>query len=143
MRWTLHFVVIFGVLAFSVVHAGEAGKDLKALQGEWQAVELIGQGKKATEEEVKQFRLVIKGNDLSIGNRKSTFKIDPTKSPKAIDVTPLDGPQKGKVIPGIYALEKGQLRICISNGPNDSDRPKEFKAEPGTGYVVITLERAK
>ena len=45
--------------------------------------------------------------------RKQTFKLDPAKSPKEIDITSLDGQEKGKTAACIYKLEKDRLTICI------------------------------
>src|SRR5262249_34971013 len=111
---------VFCVLGTAVAGAGDAAdKDAKELQGEWQAVSLEAQGQKAPAEEVKKFRIAIKGDEITINpdgeNRKSKFKLDPSKSPKAIDLVPQDGPEKGATVAGIYALEKGQLRLCVPN----------------------------
>ena len=148
-RMVAGFVVSWFVVA--VANADDAAKkDVKKLQGKWQAVELQVQGKKAPPEQVKKFRIVIKGDEITFnpdgGNRKSKFKVDPSKSPKTMDMTPLDGPRKGKTILGIYSREKGQLKICIPNSPNKSDitkRPTEFKTASGDGLYLLTFERAK
>ena len=144
--------IVTGFLAWSFVVAvanadDAAKKDVKELQGKWQAVELQAQGKKAPPEQVKKFRIVIKGDKITFNpdseNRKSKFKVDPSKSPKAMDMTPLDGPMKGKTIPGIYSLEKGLLKICIPNGREITKRPTEFKTTPGDGLILLTFKRAK
>src|SRR4051794_29481223 len=84
----------FSALTVSALADNPTAVDLKELQGEWQAVELEAQGKKAPAEDAAKFRLVIKGNEMTFlaSDRKATFKLDPTQSPKAIDLVPLDGP---------------------------------------------------
>jgi uncharacterized protein (TIGR03067 family) len=72
--------------------------------------------------------------------RKSRIRLDPSKSPKEIDITFLDGPGKGSTFPGIYALEKEQLRLCFSH---TKDRPKDFKTERGQLRELVILEREK
>lgn len=44
---------------------------------------------------------------------KSSYKIDPSKSPNHFDLIGLDGPQKGKTMEGIYRLVDGELTICV------------------------------
>jgi uncharacterized protein (TIGR03067 family) len=39
---------------------------------------------------------------------KATFKLDQTKNPKEIDVTPSDGPEKDKVLQGVYSLTEDE-----------------------------------
>jgi RNA polymerase sigma-70 factor (ECF subfamily) len=125
---------------------GAAADDARALQGVWQAVWIESDGQKADSDEVGDFRMTFKGNELTIGHadgngrtRKSTFKLDPTKSPKEIDILSLDGQEKDQTTPGIYALDKSRLRICMPRavGP----RPKDFTTRQGDGKLVLVLER--
>src|SRR5947209_647316 len=87
--------VILAVLVFVVSAAAEPAKDAKAeldkLQGEWVMVSLEMKGEKSAEEVVKRYKLTIKGDQwvVSVGDSASpglTFKIDPSKSPKEIDM---------------------------------------------------------
>jgi len=64
--------------------------------------------------------------------------------PKTIDLTPLDGSRKGSIVPGIYSLQEGQLRLCINIwGKDPAKRPTEFKVQEGDGFVCVILERKK
>ena len=89
------------------------------MQGEWQVVE--AKGKKVTKDdaEVKAMRFVIKDNELVVradgggAERKKTFKLDPAKTPKEIDITSLDGQEKDTTAACIYKLEKDRLTICM------------------------------
>ena len=124
---------------------GDADKTSKELQGEWRAVELQTSGNPAPKEVVEKARLEIKGDEMiwnsgGTGVRKSRIRLDPSKSPKEIDITALDGPAKGTTYPGIYSLVKGQLRLCYSH---TKDRPKEYKTERGELRELIILERVK
>ncbi len=94
----------------------------------------------------KETQLVIEGGRLGIKpdgeGRKTTFTVDPGKTPRTIDLTPLDGDRKGTIVPGIYALRDGQLRLCVNIwGKDPTLRPTEFKTRPGDGCVLITLKR--
>lgn len=125
--------------------------DLKELQGEWEATDFKIQGKSIPDEKIKEFRLTIKGNDFSFHTidgdkdaRKAALTLDATTTPKALDLVPDSGPEKGKTIRGIYALDEGKLRLCIPNHAGEADnRPKEFKSAEDGNLALIFLERVK
>jgi uncharacterized protein (TIGR03067 family) len=75
--------------------------ELDKLQGDWQMVSRDSQGKKIPDALAKN-KLTIKGDQwILTPGATMTIKIDATKAPKWIDLTPA----KGKVLPGIYKLE--------------------------------------
>lgn len=67
------------------------------------------------------------------------FQLDPSKTPRAIDVTPMDGPDKGKGWKGIYLLRDDVLIVCRSK--DGGERPTEFSADPKTGRELLFLTR--
>jgi uncharacterized protein (TIGR03067 family) len=149
----LTLITLF-VFSGTMVRADDpAAKEAKKLQGEWQVVEGERNGKKATREsaEIKDMRFVFKDNELIVGiangngaERKSNFKLDPAKMPTEIDITSLDGQEKGQTTAGIYKLDKDRLTICMPYSPkNPGDRPKEFKAGADDNVLLIVLERVK
>src|SRR5688500_11895016 len=96
-RFTL--IALFVLTGAAACAADPAAEEVKKLQGEWQVVEVEAKGKKLAKDdaEVKSMRFVIKDNELTVraadggAERKKTFKLDPTKTPKEIDITSLDG----------------------------------------------------
>ncbi|HLJ95754.1 MAG TPA: leucine-rich repeat protein [Gemmataceae bacterium] len=70
-----------------------------------------------------------------------TYKLDPSKKPKAIEITMNFGPNKGKPHEGIYALEGETLKICSSDP--GKPRPKEFATKADSGQTLFVLTRAK
>jgi uncharacterized protein (TIGR03067 family) len=132
-------MILTAFLAYCIMHiagcSGAAGKDAKAMQGEWREVK-------------KGLRYVINGDEITFdpegANRRLKFKLDPSQSPKAIDMIMLNGPNEGKTAEGIYELEDGELKICAPNSGNalSGGRPREFKTEPKEGVVLVILERA-
>jgi RNA polymerase sigma-70 factor (ECF subfamily) len=121
-------------------------KAIRDLQGEWQAVAIEANGKRDTSsDEVTDLRLLFQRDQIILKNvgvdksRKLKFKLDPTKSPRSIDLISLDGPDKLQTVAAIYALSKGQLRICQFRA--GSRRPTDFTTRPGDDRVVIVLER--
>ena len=114
----------------------QAADDTRELQGTWQTVELEANGEKKSPEETQELKIVIKKDELWVVKPTGTdpkvkFKVDSQKSPKTIDLIAQEGEDKGKVSPGIYALEKGRLRLCINIFGDVSYRPAEFKPAGG------------
>ncbi len=81
--------------------------------------------------------------------RPSEFKYshDPKKSPKEIDLIPGAGPSAGKMLKGIYKVEKDKLTICYVrpgvDGAEKRDRPTEFDGKKRDDVVLLTFERKK
>jgi uncharacterized protein (TIGR03067 family) len=126
-----------------------AKKDKEALQGAWRPVSSEAGGKDQTEE-AKDHTLVFEGDTFAVkkGDEvrvKGTFKLDPTKKPRTIDMTVTEarrGEDKGKELHGIYELDKGTLKWCTAE-PGGTDRPKEFSTKEGTKHMLVTLKKEK
>jgi uncharacterized protein (TIGR03067 family) len=105
-------------------------KDLKELEGTYSVTLLKKGGKEAGKEDTQKTKIRFKGESLSIvigGDEKSTqIKVDASKQPHTIDITPSEGPDKGKTYLGIYKYDKGELTIAFVKV---GDRPKEFTSE--------------
>ena len=73
---------------------------------------------------------------------KFEAKLDPSKSPKEIDITLLEkfGGKDGFRMTGIYKLDGDTLTVCRTVSP-DYERPKEFKV--AEGHVLIVFKRAE
>ena len=91
-------------------------------------------------------RLVIAGEAYSFRLGKSrlelTFKVDPSKKPRAIDLTVAEGPEKGKTYHGIYKLEGDTYTICRNVEPG-KERPGEFVTRPDSGLMLVVWKRDK
>jgi uncharacterized protein (TIGR03067 family) len=126
--------------------ADEAKTDRETIQGKWAIASLTVNGEVRSADTFKDLRLEIKGDKYIITQEGEaafrTFKLDPTRKPKAIDITYGDGPNKGKTGRAIYSVEPDTLRICRDEQP-ERERPKEFRAERGSGRVLVTWKRVK
>jgi uncharacterized protein (TIGR03067 family) len=122
---------------------GKSDKDL--LQGPWRVVSAEVSGKKASADELKELQkdpMVFRGDRL-IGRYEADYKLDPTKSPKEIDVTPATTPGTQKMtFRGIYRLDGDELTLCLGSVPN-GDRPTGFTLKDGAKAGVIVLKRMK
>jgi uncharacterized protein (TIGR03067 family) len=133
------------VLLAASVSAQEAlKKELQQFQGTW-AIEYVDHdGHKPSPDKIKSMKLVIAGNRLTVQGEKlmqSTIKLDPSKSPKTIDITYDDGPDKGKVLQGIYELNGDGLKLCLSKP--GKERPTQFVSKENSGLVLMVLKRDK
>ncbi len=146
---TRYFVTAFAtvVLLSPSPAADDAKKDQEALQGTWKPVS-SEQGGKDQGDEAKQHTLTFEKDTFTVkrGDQvllKGTFKLDPSKKPKAIDMTVTEGrgeDAKGKELHGIYELTKDGLKWCTCQ-PGGTDRPKEFSTKEGTRDLCVTLKK--
>jgi uncharacterized protein (TIGR03067 family) len=126
-----------------------ANDDAKLLQGNWKVVAIESDGRQAPAEKLTGMRWSFKGSEVEFSGpgelaAKATLKLDSGKTPKQIDLTGLDGAQKGKTIEGIFKFEKDQLMICFRDAEAaEKGRPTEFATRPDSGLGMITLEREK
>jgi uncharacterized protein (TIGR03067 family) len=123
----------------------DANKDDAAkLQGTWSIISVEIDGKALAMDKLKDARLAIHGTQYSFALEKTrlelAFNLDATKSPKAIDLRVMDGPDKGKVYHGIYKLEKGQYTICRTTEPG-KDRPTAFATRADSGLMIVVWKR--
>jgi RNA polymerase sigma factor (sigma-70 family) len=123
-----------------------SAKDAKLLQGTWQGVESEYGGKKASAYESRNQLMTFSGDEFvgsAVHNtgpvRPSRYKLDANQTPKAIDITWVEGRERGETWASIYALEKGRLMICYPKDP--SRRPTAFKSNDDGGAAVVVLER--
>jgi uncharacterized protein (TIGR03067 family) len=70
-------------------------------------------------------------------------QMNPNAKPATIDFQQKKGAVNGKEWKGIYAVDGDTLTTC-DNAPNvKKGRPTAFEAKSGSGYVLITFDRAK
>lgn len=149
----LHLLLILGVGLLLVVAPRKEHvpnkDDAENIEGVWKPVEIITDGKPATEELLKEERTnIIVGDQMVVGLRKDTnahvlwaYRLDSAQNPKTIDMVMRFHWYLGEqqTFPGIYSLEGDVLKICMS-GPGDK-RPTEFASKPGSTTVLWTLKR--
>ena len=120
-----------------------AAADAEGIQGTWTAVSAEQDGKEAPAEAIKDFTLIVTADKLTFNptgeNRQSSYKLDPSKTPKEIELTPLDGPAKGKPMKNIYRLDGDRLTLCLQNG--DGAAPAEFATKADSGLRLLVLKR--
>jgi uncharacterized protein (TIGR03067 family) len=159
--------------ADGTVPAEHAKGDHEKIQGAWKAVAADTQGR-----QVPDIVLKTTGPTLTFADNKVTWKanptpeakgvfgdelalkfasfsldgifhLDPTKSPKTIDLmllgqivkTPIGTPAPRAFL-GIYKLEGDSLEICIAMDPDHAEeRPGKFESIPGKAIGHVKLRR--
>jgi uncharacterized protein (TIGR03067 family) len=135
-------VLVGGLLMAADSPKDDAVKnDRKLMKGTWTVKMYEVDGNKLTEDDTKNMRLILDGDNYTLKNEdtpisKGTTKIDPNKKPKTIDITPTEGDNQGQVMKGIYEIKEGEQKVCW--GPPDKDRPTKFSSEGGYNLVIFT-----
>jgi len=136
-------VVLLAVVfaSASVVAGGDAKGDLKKFAGTWAVESAQKGGKDAPGNDIKDAKFIFNGDKLTLKfGEKSidevTFKVDPAKKPRQIDIT-----VKEKTGKGIYRFKGDQLELCRSE-PGGA-RPTEFKSAEGSSTTLFVVKREK
>jgi uncharacterized protein (TIGR03067 family) len=138
------FVASALALSFSPVAWGGDARD-DTLEGTWlpSSAELAGQP--FPDEARKTIKLVVKGDryTVTVGEAvdKGTVKLMPSATPRAMDITGMEGPNKGRTILAIYERKGDTLRVCYDL--SGKKRPTAFKTEAGTQLFLVEYKRQK
>jgi uncharacterized protein (TIGR03067 family) len=124
----------------------DAEKELRKFQGTWTFESSEAGGKKSPADEFKGVTVTFEGDTHTVKKGDEVLqvgrqKIDPSKSPKNIDVTMTEGPSKGAVMFGIYEFSGDTLKVCFD--AEGKKRPTEFKSPPGSQVFVNVHKRVK
>jgi len=136
------------IIAVSTLAAGQAPG---ALQGTWEVTELTAYGKQVDPKLYLGTKFVFDKDKLTVVppndkleefvKRAFTINVNPKKQPAEVDLTALDGDNKGVTSPGIYELNGDTLRWCQPDGPKSKDRPKAFVSPENSDIYLFTLKR--
>jgi uncharacterized protein (TIGR03067 family) len=119
---------------------------LAPLQGQWSMESGVMDGNPLDKSFVKSAKRVTQGNETSVvfGPQvfmKAKFTVDPSKTPKTIDLAHSEGGAKGQMQLGIYEVEGDVLRLALATP--GSPRPTDFSATAGDGRTVVSWKRIK
>ena len=134
-----------GLIAFGGTGAGaddkaDVEKELKKFQGTWTFESVEAGGKKVPAAEFKGITVTFEGDKYTVKKgdeviQAATQKLDPSKSPKTLDVTVAEGPNKGAVMLGIYEISGDTLKVCFD--PEGKKRPTQFTSASGSQTLVV------
>jgi uncharacterized protein (TIGR03067 family) len=143
--------VAAGLMAFSLLGTAPAQtpaerlkREEEKLAGTWRVTGVHINGTILPTAQVPDLKLHFKDGQFTarLGKEKpqeGSYKLDPGKKPKMIDLERTSGPDKGKKQVGIYELIGHTLRICACEAGND--RPTDFDTNDKPGYTVLILKR--
>src|SRR5262245_41576468 len=144
------YLLVSPLLAVLLTAATSRGEDVAAelmrLQGTWNLVSEIDDGKEMPAEEAKKIKLIVDGAGkwkVEVEGKvvgEGTAVLDPGKKPKTIDYTFTGGAQKGEKFLAIYELEGVTFKHC---GALTGARPTEFASRPGSGRSLTMFRREK
>ena len=146
MRIALVTLLSTLVLTASGGTGGRAGdkadvqKELKKFQGTWTFESVETGGKEVPAAEFKGITVTFEGDKYTVKKgddviQAATLKLDPSKSPKTLDVTVAEGPNKGAVMLGVYEISPDTLKVCFD--PEGKKRPTQFTSASGSQTLVV------
>ena len=115
-------------------------KELKKFQGTWTFESVEAGGKEEPAAEFKGMTVTFEGDKFTVKKgdeviQAGTQKLDPSRSPKTVDVTVAEGLSKGAVMLGIYEIKGDTLKVCFD--PEGKKRPTQFKSASGSQTFVV------
>jgi uncharacterized protein (TIGR03067 family) len=134
--------ILILLAACSATHHRTAKMNL--LTGTWMGVSATVDGRALPDTTVNQLRLTLtadrykteKGNEVLFD---STYTVDPSKSPKEINMIGTEGDLTGKTAQGIYSLEGDTLQVCYTMP--GKPRPGAFSSPAGSGISLVVWKR--
>jgi uncharacterized protein (TIGR03067 family) len=150
--WPRLFKCLVLAVAWSRVHAaascddGAVNDELKRHQGTWAVTSSIHDGQEAPADVARSIKRAVSDNHVvweRNGKRfaGTTVVLKPDQDPKAIDVIPDGGPNRGEHVLGIYKLDGDTLTICMA-APGQP-RPKDWTAGKGSGRTLRVFKRER
>ena len=109
------------------------------LNGCWMVVSARLGGMHLPDTALEGIGLALENTVFEIGGERGRMTIDWDATPASIDVVILEGPNRGRFLPGIVECRSHQLRICFDL--SGTQRPLTFEAQPGSRQFVALCER--
>jgi uncharacterized protein (TIGR03067 family) len=139
-------LVVAGETSTRADDKADVEKELKKFHGIWTFESVEAGGKKAPADDLKGLTITFAGDKYTVKKgdeviQIGTQKLDPSKSPKTIDVTVTEGLKKGATMLGIYEIDGDTLKVCFDE--EGKKRPTEFKSPAGSETFVNVHKRAK
>jgi len=119
----------------------------KKFEGTWIVTYLEVGGQKAPEQFYSEMTFTFKGKkyEQKVGDmlvEAGTQDLDPSKSPKHMDINVTEGEAKGEKQLAIYEIDGDKAKICAANH-GDKERPAKFETKEGSKVMIFELKRKK
>lgn len=123
-------------------------KERKRFEGTWQVATLEFNGIPFSDEQAKAFKVTNEANgNWSIEQdgkvvASGSSVVDPSMSPKTVDLTQKEGSGAGQVLQGIYEFPDDDTRKVCFASPGKV-RPTELASAAGSQQIFAVLKRVK
>lgn len=139
--------ILFCFCAFAAIADDDAKKsDADTFKGEWKPVSVKQNGQAAPAEFLNAMTFKFDGEKYvqtaGPASEEGNYTLDPSKTPKTIDLDIKTGMDQGKKQLGIYKIEDGKITVIVA-AAGSKDRPKSFTPAEGDDVLEFVLERAK
>jgi len=119
----------------------------KKFEGTWVVTMMEVGGQKVPEEAFAEMTFTFKGKkyEQKVGDtlvEGGTQDLDPSKTPKNMDINVTDGETKGKKQLAIYEIDGDKAKICAADH-DDKERPSKFETKEGSKHMIFELKRKK
>ncbi len=145
---------VLALVAVAAPPAFSGGKneerELKKLAGAWALASGEVDGKPVADEHAKASRITFDGDKVTLLTPHQSEKpikarltrVGPSRQPAEMDWARDSGPGAGKTLRAIYKwVDEDAYRICFD--PSAKARPKAFKSDAGTGYILHIWKRVR
>ncbi len=145
-RLSVTLLLVFAACSYAGKE-GAAPTDQDKVQGTWTRIFAAISGKAIPPEDIAHHQLVMRGDKYTLFKEEDkvhdhgAFTLDPGKSPRAIDITEDQGPNKGVTNRGIYLLDGDTFIVCY-NLPT-MERPTEFTSKPDASIFLFIYKRVR
>lgn len=116
------------------------------LEGTWKLTSVQLNAQALPIEKLQDAQLVVRGTKYSLKladtRLEMTHALLNDQRPRAMDLTIVEGPDKGKAFHAIIKLAGDTLTVCRSIQP-DQERPTEFASKPDSGLLLVVWTRQK
>jgi uncharacterized protein (TIGR03067 family) len=130
-------------------HAFQSAEDRlkreeEKLAGAWRVVSVEAGGQAVPQTQFRGLKMTFKGGKFTAqkgagDKQEGTYKLDPSQSPKRIDISRKNGPKEGRDQLGIYSLAGNTLKICTFGSAKI--RPDSFDTRDRPAATLMTLRR--
>ncbi len=119
----------------------------KKFEGTWVVTMMEVGGQKVPEQAFAEMTFTFKGKkyEQKVGDtlvEGGTQDLDPSKTPKNMDINVTDGETKGKKQLAIYEIDGDKAKICAADH-DDKERPSKFETKEGSKSMIFELKRKK
>lgn len=126
--------------------AKAVAEEMRRLAGSWRHLSVVHDGRRVPDDEVRTLLLTLRADGTWVMRKgeeatHGTFTLDVARRPRRATFRVLGGKDRGGSTIDIYEVDGDRARFCFVWATTEP--PGDFTSEPGSGRVLVTLEREK